>query len=746
MLSRHRLNQLWTTLGKRLGGDRRVWWTASGVAGCVIACRMAGFLQPLEWQAYDHAVRLRPQVAGDARVVIVGIDEADLRQLGKWPIPDAHMAKLIQTLKTYQPRAIGLDIYRDLAVEPGQADLLRVYQTTPNLVGIEQLPDKTGPGVPPPAVLSRQGRIGFNNTIVDPDGVVRRGMLYWTVNRQVHESFALRLARLYLQAQGIKPAAAAHSSDLQLGKVVFQRFAATDGGYAGVDDAGYQFLANFRGPANTLRIVSMRDVLAGQVSPEVFRDRLVLIGSTAVSLKDFFDTSYTRPVIGAALSPQISGVELQGHLVSQIVSAALDGRRLIQVWPDPVEWAWIVVWSSLGAVVSWRLRSPVKSTPAMVGAGMGLIGIGYGGLIGLGVWIPLVPAAIAMVGSAVLITIQIAQQQEELKRSKEFLSTVIDTIPDPVFVQDDQHRWIMLNEAYCQFSGYSRRELLEHGDGTMFFPRETEPGTVQHPLWAAASGGHGLRMDAYGVDQAQESEEDFTDRFGGLHRIATKRSLHRDAAGNVFLVGVIRDITERKRMEEELKQTTLELRRSNQELQLSALRLSHLAHHDPLTGLPNRKLFYERLSQALVRADERRSLVAVMFLDLDGFKRINDTLGHDIGDLLLQAVGKRMTGCLRGSDTVSRLGGDEFTVILPGIPTSEVAEKVAEKILATLAIPFALKDHSITITTSIGISLYPSHGKTLDTVVKGADLAMYESKQAGKNRFTFYRPLVGVRY
>jgi diguanylate cyclase (GGDEF)-like protein len=737
MLFRRRLNPLWTILGKCLGGDRPVWLTASGVAGCVIACRMAGLLQPLEWQAYDHAMRLRPQVAEDNRVVIVGIDEADLRKIGKWPIPDAQMAKLIQTLKTYQPRAIGLDIYRDLAVEPGHADLLRVYQTTPNLVGIEQIPDKTGPGVPPPAFLSGQKRVGFNNAIVDADGVVRRGLLYWTVDRQVHESFALRLARLYLQAQGIKPSAAANSSDLQLGKTTFPRFAGTDGSYAGVDDAGYQFLANFRGPANTLRIVSMRDVLAGRVSPAVFRDRLVLIGSTAVSLKDFFDTSYTRPVIGSALSPPISGVELQGHLVSQIVSAALDGQRLIQVWPDPVEWIWIVAWSSLGAVVSWRLRSPLKATSAMVGAGLGLIGIGYGGLIGLGIWIPLVPAAIATVGSAALITLQIAQQQEELKRSKEFLSTVIDTIPDPVFVQDHQHRWIMLNEAYCQFSGYSRRELLAHVDGTLLSPRETDPGLLQHPFEAAALGGQAPGIDANGVDQFQESEEDFTDRFGGLHRIATKRSLHRDAAGNVFLVGVIRDITERKRMEEEL-------RRSNQELQLSALRLSHLAHHDPLTGLPNRKLFYERLSQALARADEHRSLVAVMFLDLDGFKRINDTLGHDIGDLLLQAVGKRMTGCLRGSDTVSRLGGDEFTVILAGIPTPEVAEKVAEKILATLSIPFALKDHSIAITTSIGIGLYPSHSNSLDTVVKGADLAMYESKQAGKNRFTFYRPLAGV--
>ncbi len=189
-------------------------------------------------------------------------------------------------------------------------------------------------------------------------------------------------------------------------------------------------------------------------------------------------------------------------------------------------------------------------------------------------------------------------------------------------------------------------------------------------------------------------------------------------------------------MEEELKQTAADLRRSNAELQRSATQLNYAANHDALTGLPNRKLFYERLHQAIAWAATNERQVGLLFLDLDGFKQVNDTLGHDMGDLLLRAVATRLTNCLRSSDTVARLGGDEFTVILPAIPSTQDAARVAEKLLATLAQAFLLQGQTITVTTSIGISLYPSHGQDLETLIKAADNAMYAAKQAGKNGYT----------
>jgi diguanylate cyclase (GGDEF)-like protein/PAS domain S-box-containing protein len=714
-----RLNHLWASIKHVLLGHSRVWFTASGVTGGVIVCRLVGVWQPLELHVYDQWVRSRPLEPRDERVVIVGIDEADISQIGKWPIPDETLAQLIRQLQAYKPRVIGMNIYRDLPVEPGHQELLELYRTTPNLIGIEQMKDQSSLGVAPPPYLKQKQQIGFNNTLLDTDGTVRRGLLYWTVDQQVHESFSLKLARMYLAQDGITQQASRRNPlDLQLGAAIFQRLQSTDGGYSRIDTAGYQFLARFQGPVNTVRIVPLRAVLSRSVPPQVFRDRLVMIGSTATSLKDFFNTAHSQDPLGHSKPQPLSGVELQAQFASQLVSAALDERQLVQIWSEPVEWLWIWLWACGGAIVCWRRRSPVEWTLSVVGGLLGLLSITYGLWLWQVMWIPVVPAAIAGIGAAGMIMVYIARQEEELQRSREFLSTLLNTIPDPIFVKDAQHRWIILNEAYCQFSGYARTELLGNSEENLLPPHQV-----------AVFAEH--ERQAFDSAVSLESEEDFTDKLGVVHRIATKRSRHRDAAGNTFLVGIIHDITARKRIEEDLK-------RSNQELRESAHRLHHLVNHDVLTGLPNRKLFYERLEQAVAQAEHHQHLVALLFVDLDGFKQINDTFGHGVGDLLLQAVGKRMTGCLRSSDTVSRLGGDEFTVILPNITTADVAEKVASKLLITLTKPFALQEYNIVITISIGISLYPIHAQDLELVVQGADVAMYMAKQAGKNQYKVY--------
>lgn len=714
----------WSLWAQKLRAKSRVLLTSVGVAGCVILLRSSGFLQPWELATLDQTFQARPPEPIDDRIVIVGINEGDLRRVKQWPISDLLMAQLLQKIQTAQPRAIGLDIYRDLPVQPGHDELLATYRTLPNLIGIEQIKDKTSLGVPPPPALNPQSQVGFNNLVSDPDGKVRRGLLYWTVEGKSHPSFALSLSLRFLQSSSITPkTAASDQQSLQLGPAVFRRFMAHDGGYVQVDDRGYQFLANLRGGANHFRQVSMSDVLEGRVPPEQLRDRIVLVGSTAVSLKDFFYTSYSSG-LSEETSPQVMpGVELQAHLISQIISAAANQRSLLQVWPEPLEWAWILVWAWVGAQVSWNLRSPLRASLTISLAGVGLTGICYLVFLG-GWWIPLVPPALAMVASTIGIMAHIAHLQDELKRSKEFLNKIINTIPDPIFVKDQQHRWVVLNQAYCRFLGYSQEELLAKTDYEVFPRHEVEIFRQQD-------------QQVFDHSQEFEHEEEFTDRVGKTHQIATKRSLHKDAAGNLFLVGVIRDITDRKRMEEELKRTAAELVQSNAELQLSADRMSHLANHDTLTGLPNRKLFQERLTQAIAWASENGQQVGLLFLDLDGFKQINDSFGHAIGDLLLKAVARRLTGCLRGSDTVSRLGGDEFTVILPAIPTAQDAARVADKILATLATPFGIQDQAIDITISIGVSLYPNLAQDAEELLKSADTAMYQAKQQGKNRQQF---------
>ncbi|MEG5032053.1 CHASE2 domain-containing protein [Microcoleus sp. AT3-D2] len=697
------------TIKKWVDRERRVLITASAVASTVIVMRWFGCFQVWEWAAFDQFVRWRPAEPIDSRIVIVEIKEADLQKYG-YPISDAVLAQLLQKLHAGKPRAIGLDVYRDLPTQPGNAELLKTFKTIPNLIGIELMPDETRFGVRPPPVLDKLDRIGFNNVVIDADSKVRRTLLYaWPGDGKTHQSFALRLALLYLKSEGISAQRArVNPKYLQLGKGVFRPFQPNDGAYVRSDSRGYQILTNLRGPRGSFRTASMGDVLSGKVPADFVRSRVVLIGSNAPSLRDFYQNSYSS----GWFSPpqQIPGVELQAHFLSQILSAALDGRGGINVWPEAAELLWILLWSWAGANVSWNLRSLGRSAYCLLSICLGLSASLYLAFLA-GWWLPLIPPILSLVGSGAAVVGYLAHLQEELKRSKEFLQSLIDTIPDPIFVKDRNHRCIVLNQAYCRFIGYPLEILTCRTDYDLFPQAEAEIFWQQNEL-------------VFQTHQPRENEEYFTDAHGITHLIATKRSLHQDAAGNLFLVGAIRDITERQLRANALEQKNAEL--------------SHQAYHDALTGLPNRQMFYECLHRSLEIASSTQELVALLFLDLDGFKSINDTLGHNVGDLLLKTVASRLKKCLRGSDTISRLGGDEFTVILPAIPGHEEAAKVAQKICDAIMQPFILEEHTVSVTTSIGISLYPIDGQEPEILVKNADVAMYRAKERGKNQYHFY--------
>lgn len=175
-----------------------------------------------------------------------------------------------------------------------------------------------------------------------------------------------------------------------------------------------------------------------------------------------------------------------------------------------------------------------------------------------------------------------------------------------------------------------------------------------------------------------------------------------------------------------------------------ALQMVHLAQHDFLTGLPNRMLLTDRINQATNMALRHKKKVAILFLDLDGFKHINDTLGHPIGDKLLQSVAKRLVDCARGSDTVSRQGGDEFVVLLSEVERSEDAATTARRMLQAVAQPHTIDHHDLHVTTSIGVSVYPDDGPDPETLIKNADAAMYKAKRNGRQSYQFFNAAMNV--
>ncbi len=211
---------------------------------------------------------------------------------------------------------------------------------------------------------------------------------------------------------------------------------------------------------------------------------------------------------------------------------------------------------------------------------------------------------------------------------------------------------------------------------------------------------------------------------GGTHWIASQGQIIRNPEGRALtLIGVAMNITERK---------------------LAEQRIEHMAQHDSLTGLPNRVLLKDRISQAVLHANRGRTPVAVLFIDLDRFKNINDSLGHEAGDRLLQTVAKRIRTCLREGDTVSRLGGDEFVIVLPEIHGAHDVSIVAAKVLETLSQPYHLHDHDLHVSASIGVAIFPEDGEDAETLMRNADAAMYHAKDSGRANYQFFTEQMNV--
>jgi diguanylate cyclase (GGDEF)-like protein/PAS domain S-box-containing protein len=295
---------------------------------------------------------------------------------------------------------------------------------------------------------------------------------------------------------------------------------------------------------------------------------------------------------------------------------------------------------------------------------------------------------------------QVQQRTTDLQQFRTAMDVTADAI---TLINRSTLRFVEFNASACDMLGYSRDELLQMCPGEL-----DGSSTVDLQV---------LYDDIIAGQNANELTETQLRRKNGSHvQVEIRRQAYR-SGHEWIIVGVVRDITERKEADK---------------------RLLHMAHYDALTGLPNRTLFYATLQIILAQAADKGWQVAVLFIDLDRFKNVNDTLGHAIGDELLRELSNRLVQCVRIRDTVGRLGGDEFALILMMQDGQRGATSVVNKVREELRAPFHLKGHEIPVTASIGIALYPDDDTVPDTLINYADTAMYRAKQAGRDSYRFF--------
>ncbi len=405
---------MWSRLRSLAQQTRSVFIIAPTVATVVIASDLFGLFNVLEWQVRDEFFRIRPSEGLETSIVIVTIDETDIQSAGDWPIPDDLLANLLEKISAQEPSVIGMDLYRDLPEEPGHARLLKVFDTTPNLIGVEKI---ISDRVDPPPILNERGQVGFADLVLDGDRTVRRALLTAEDSEEEHvikAGLATQVALKYLEGKNIElESVDAGRQKFRLGKSTFLPLSRREASYANAELGGYQVLMNWRGAKDSFIRVSMRDVLSAQVPADLMRDRMVLIGSTATSTNDFFRSPYSNSRFATQdLTP---GVVVHANIASQLVRGALEGRPnlhgLIAIWQG----MWISAWSMLGAGGSWLLAA-VGSTReeqrnrfggrilwSTLGSGVLLVGGAYAFFLA-GLLTPTVPPLFALVTSVVATT------------------------------------------------------------------------------------------------------------------------------------------------------------------------------------------------------------------------------------------------------------------------------------------------------------------------------------------------------
>ena len=328
-------------------------------------------------------------------------------------------------------------------------------------------------------------------------------------------------------------------------------------------------------------------------------------------------------------------------------------------------------------------------------------------------WAEVLLTAIALDGSKLYyVVVRDISERKRAERTLHLAAQVFENSRDAIVLTDRGRRVIALNRAFTVITGFGPKDML--GKPVSLYRSGVHDESFYREVWAQVEASDHWEGESWGRKQD-----------GALFPCWTSISAIRDSAGRVSnYMGIVTDITERKKTEEYTR---------------------HLAEHDFLTDLPNRVLLLDRLRLALAAARRNHAMLAVLFVDLDRFKLVNDTLGHAVGDRLLKEVASRLVHCVREADTVSRQGGDEFIILLSDVAGPQGAAHAAETVLHALEQEFVLGEHIAHISGSIGIVMFPADGEEIDALLKQADIAMYHAKQQGRNGYQFFSSEMNAR-
>lgn len=625
-------------------------------------------------------------------IVIVAIDEHSLSVLGRWPWSRRWHARLIDRLAEAGAKSIGLDIILAEAdsTEPQSDAALASALKHSSRVVLPVLPERLGgqlvETLPIPILAAAAAGLGQIDIEPDQDGIVRGCYLKAGLGSPRWPTLALAMLDLAnadseRHLPGTRANPSSHWSP-----------------YAWVRD--YRIEIPYTGPPGSFPQYSYIDVVNGDLPQHIFRDKFVLVGATAAGLAESFATP-TAVLSGATMT----GVEINANILN-----TLRNGSSIKPTSVPVSAAFTAILVLLPSLLYPRLspRGALLAAAALflltLLCSFLLVGIGQ-------LWFAPAPALLSLSLSYPLWSWRhLEYSLRSLFEEKERIRVTLHSIGSAVITTNADGTVDYLNPMAERLTGYSaedaRGRRLDH---VLRLNDENHDDCTPEVLSGCLNDDR-LVMLSESSDLVSHAGQ----RYAVRGSAAPIHNQHGRVSGMVL---AINDVSEAARM---------------------AQQIAYQATYDALTRLPNRNLLRDRLTHAIARAQRSNHWVAVLFIDLDNFKKINDSLGHAAGDHLLQAVATRLRTCIRQDDTVARLGGDEFIVLLEDLPQQEIATTVAQKIVNTLVPSFPFQQQELFITASIGISLFPKDGIDEQTLLKNADIALYGAKERGRNTFQYH--------